>query len=272
MPKRTRIEGRFGIKCEGRMGPREDDIKSVRILDRVITWTKNGIEYEGDQRHAEIIIKQMGLIGKSNGAPIPGIRRKKEEIDEKELGQKESTIFRGIAARANYLGQDRSDIRFAVKELSRHMAKPRIGDVEAAKRLARYLAARPRAVCWFNRQTKPEFIEGWTDSDWAGCLETRKATSRGLLKMGSHILKTRSVTENVIATSSGEAEFYAMVKTASQALGFQVMLKDMGVGMPIKMITDATAAKGMGQRKGLGTVRRLEVSQMWVQDKIAKGS
>ena len=51
-----------------------------------------------------------------------------------ELAQKESTRFRRIVARGNYLSQDRSDIRFAVKELSRHMAKPRIGDVEAAKR------------------------------------------------------------------------------------------------------------------------------------------
>ena len=35
--------------------------QQVRILNRLLTWTKNGIEYEADQRHADIIIKQLGL-------------------------------------------------------------------------------------------------------------------------------------------------------------------------------------------------------------------
>ena len=179
---KSRIEGRFEIKYKGRMGPKKDDIKSVRILNRVISWKDYGVEYEGDQRHAEIIVKQMGLLENTKCAPTPGIRRKKEEIDETELGQRESSLFRGIVARANYLSQDRSDIRFAVKELSRHMAKPRVGDIESAKRLAKYLIGRPRAVCRFVRQNKNGFIEGWSDSDWAGCLETRKSTSGGILK------------------------------------------------------------------------------------------
>ena len=57
---KSRMESKFEIKHKGRMGPRPD-MKSVRILNRVITWTDQGIEYESDQRHAEIIIKQMGL-------------------------------------------------------------------------------------------------------------------------------------------------------------------------------------------------------------------
>jgi len=268
---KSRIEGRFEIKYKGRMGPREEDMKSVRILNRIITWTDQGIEYESDQRHAEIIVKQMGLLANAKGVMTPGIRRKKEEIDETELGQRESSIYRGIVARANYLGQDRSDIKFAVKELSRRMAKPRVGDIESAKRLARYLVARPRAVCEFKRQSKPGFVEGWSDSDWAGCLETRKSTSGGLIKFGSHVLKAWSVTQNVIATSSGEAEFYAMVKAASQTIGMKVMMEDMGVFPKMKIITDATAAKGIAQRKGLGTVRHLEVGQLWIQEKIANG-
>ena len=34
------------------MGPGKDDIKS-RILNRMVTWTEDGVEYEGDQRLAE---------------------------------------------------------------------------------------------------------------------------------------------------------------------------------------------------------------------------
>ena len=148
------------------------------------------------------------------------------------------------------------------------MAKPRIRDVNAAKRLARYLSTRTRMICHFKKQKMPKEIEAWSDSDWAGCLETRKSTSGGPIKFGTHILKSWSITQNTIALSSGEAEFYAMVKAGSQGLGMRSMLEDVGIQSNVKIITDATAARGMAQRKGLGAVRHVEVHQLWIQDKV----
>ncbi len=57
-----RIGNKFEIKYKGRMGERDTDMKSVRILNRAATMTTAGIEYESDQRHAEIIVKQMGQL------------------------------------------------------------------------------------------------------------------------------------------------------------------------------------------------------------------
>ena len=212
----------------------------------------------------------MGILANSKSVVTPGLRVKPGENpgDEKELGPRETSIFRGIVARANYLSQDRSDIKFATKELSRRMAKPRIRDVNAAKRLARYLSTRTRTICHFRKQKMPKEIEAWSDSDWAGCLETRKSTSGGLIKFGTHILKSWSITQNTIALSSGEAEFYAMVKAGSQGLGMRSMMDDVGIRSKVKIITDATAARGMAQRKGLGAVRHVEVHQLWIQDKV----
>ena len=44
----------------GLIGPGRNHAKSIRILNRVIEWTPNGI-YEPDQRLAEIIIRELGL-------------------------------------------------------------------------------------------------------------------------------------------------------------------------------------------------------------------
>ncbi len=86
------------------------------------------------------------------------------------------------------------------------------------------------------------------------------------------------MTQAVLALSSGEAEFYALVKTASQGLGLRAMLDDLGVGMKLKIMdkkirikTDASAARGMALRKGLGPVRHIEVGQLWIQDKVNSG-
>ena len=33
----------------------------VRVLNRILTWTKAGVRYEADPRHAEIVIKDLLL-------------------------------------------------------------------------------------------------------------------------------------------------------------------------------------------------------------------
>lgn len=55
-----------------------------------------------------------------------------------------------------------------------------------------------------------------------------------------------------------------MVKGASVALGIRSMLMDLGVTLGIRLHTDASAAKGIASRRGLGKVRHIDVSQLWL--------
>ena len=89
-----------------------------------------------------------------------------------------------------------------------------------------------------------------------------------MIKFGTHVLKSWSITENTIALSSGQAEFYAMVKAGSQGLGMRSMLDDVGISSNVKVIADATAARGIAQRKRRGAVRHLEVHQCCIQDQV----
>ena len=96
------------------------------------------------------------------------------------------------------------------------------------------------------------------------------------MKWGKHIIKSWSTTQSIIALSSGEAEYYAMVKTGSQLLGLRALIGDMGIdlhnsGIKCKIITDASAAKSISQRIGLGKVRHIEVNTLWLQDKVREG-
>ena len=107
------IQERFDCKHRGRLGPGKEDAKEIRILNRIVSWTKEGIEYEGDQRHVEICLRQLGLEKDSRTLSTPC--ESKAEIEEENLDEKEHTKHRGLTARLNYLGQDRSDIQYAVK-------------------------------------------------------------------------------------------------------------------------------------------------------------
>ncbi len=40
---------------------------AVRILNRIVTVAKDGLEYEADQRHAEILMRDVGIDEESRG-------------------------------------------------------------------------------------------------------------------------------------------------------------------------------------------------------------
>ena len=82
--------------------------------------------------------------------------------------------------------------------------------------------------------------------------------------IGSHLIKAWSSTQPIIAMSSGEAEYYAMVKGASMALNLQAMAKDVGYALKIALCVDSSAAIGISSRRGLGKVRHIELNQLWL--------
>ena len=88
---------------------------------------------------------------------------------------------------------------------------------------------------------------------------------------GKHLIKSWSSTQSVIALSSGEAEYYGLVKGGSVGLGLQAVLRDFNVEVNITVKSDATAAIAIASRRGLGKVRHIEVCQLWLQQKVKEG-
>jgi len=86
--------------------------------------------------------------------------------------------------------------------------------------------------------------------------------------LGTHLIRGWSATQRVIARSSGEAEYYGVVRGAAEAMGTQSILRDMGVTLKIRLKEDSSAAKGIAERTGLGKLRHVEVNQLWVQEKV----
>ena len=123
----------------------------------------------------------------------------------------------------------------------------------------------------FRYQDEVKKMHVWVDTDYAGCRKTRRSTSGGILMLGEHLIKGWSVTQAVIALSSGEAEYYGIVKGSSVGLGAHSVLRDLGSSVRVCVMTDSSAAKGMASRKGLGKVRHVEVNQLWVQQKVSSG-
>ena len=89
---------------------------------------------------------------------------------------------------------------------------------------------------------------------------------------GNHAIKHWSTTQSVIALSSGEAEYYGCVRAGSITIGVQSLLNDLGVKKNrIRIKTDASVAKSLSSRRGLGGTKHIEVNQLWLQEKVNNG-
>ena len=88
-------------------------------------------------------------------------------------------------------------------------------------------------------------MQTYSDSDYAGCVLTRRSTSGGCMMVGRHLLKSWSKQQRVVALSSAEAETYALVTASCETLGLQSCAKDLGIRLIPELFTDASAALGI---------------------------
>ena len=267
---KRQLEGRYELTEVARLGPGPEDDKEVKILNRLVRWTKRGVEYEGDPRQVEQVVADLGLEGaKTVGTPGVKADRAQHEADA-PLEKSKHTAYRAVAARCNYVSMDRPEVQFASKELCRWMSQPTELGLAGLKRLGRFFEGHRRLIFEFPFQIARK-IETYSDTDWAGCMRSRKSTSGGCLMLGSHLLKSWSSTQGLVSLSSGEAEFYGVTKAAGIGLGFQSLLRDLGIDMPLRVWTDSTATIGICGRRGLGKLRHIDTRSLWLQQKLRDG-
>ena len=94
----------FEIKVRATLGEDSYDDKEVMILGRIVKWKEGGLEYEADPRHRSEVMKYFGFEEDSRALTVNGDKDiKEEEGDEEELIKTEGTVFRGLAARFNFM-------------------------------------------------------------------------------------------------------------------------------------------------------------------------
>ena len=174
--------------------------------------------------------------------------------EAKFLSSAEATLYRRAAARINFIALDRPDRSFASRVASSHMSCPKEGDDLLIKRIIRFLKGKPRVAIRYKFQEETEGITVFTDSDWAGDQATRKITSWGVVCTGQHTISWWCKLQSNIALSSCEAERNAALKGAVEGLDVQRLAASLGDELPLELRTDASAARGVILRQGIGKV------------------
>lgn len=149
------------LKAMGVLGPSKElgDVQAIRCTNRILRYAQPAfrgdndgyMEWEADPRHLETRMANLGVEPDSKSLGQPCAKMDKA-ADTTLLGSEAVSQYRSNVMRFSYLAQDRADVQFASKELSRSMEAPTVWGQQQLKRAARHLKDTGRLVQRFRQQ------------------------------------------------------------------------------------------------------------------------
>ena len=84
-------------------------------------------------------------------------------------------------------------------------------------------------------------------------------------------MKHSSTLQSTVSLSSGESEYYGIVKGSATGLSVQALAKDWDLELKLELKADSSAGLGAAQRQGLGRLRHVQTRYLWVQERVRQG-
>jgi hypothetical protein len=167
---------------------------------------KPGLITLGQAAYAEKLLERMGMSG-CNPTAVPMEPRLK--LSKQGAGEAvDAAEYRSVVGGLRYLVHTRPDICFAVSYLSRFMEAPTNEHWSGVKHLLRYISGTLSNGCVY-RRGDCETLRGFSDSDHARDVDSRKSTSDMLFFLGDSSISWQSHKQKFVAASSCEAEYIA---------------------------------------------------------------
>ena len=127
--------------------------------------------------------------------------------------------------------------------MSQYVSQPHIIIRKAIFRILRYLKGSPDFGVLFSAVETPQ-LKAFSDSDWAGCLDTRHSITGFVVYFGSSLISWKSKKQTIISQSSSEAKYKAMISVTCELQGFTYLLEDFGIqfSRPVLLYYDNRSA------------------------------
>ncbi|GJW03058.1 retrovirus-related pol polyprotein from transposon TNT 1-94 [Tanacetum coccineum] len=189
-----------------------------------ISYNPRGI-FINQSKYANEILKKFDLH-KSDPVDTPMVERTK--LDEDLSGiPVDQTQYRSMIGSLMYLTASRPDLVFVVCMCTRYQSKPTKKNLEAVKRVFRYLQGTINMGLLYPKDTAMA-LTAYADANHAGCQDTRRSTSGSAQFLGDKLVSWSSKKQNSTSISSTEAEYIAISGCYAQILWMRSQLSDYG--------------------------------------------
>lgn len=187
------------------------------------------------------LVRLAGLTG-TTSVDTPMEINVKYRRDEGELLEN-PTLYRKLVGKLIYLTITRPDISYAVHTVSKFMLSPRHLHLSAVRRIIRYLLGTPSRGLFFSAGSSIQ-LQAYSDSDWAGCPDTRKSTTGWFMFLGDALVSWKCKKQDSVSKSSTEAEYRAMADASAEIIWLRGLLTELGFSQdqPTKLHADNTSA------------------------------
>ena len=135
------------------------------------------------------------------------------------------------------------DIEYAVNYASQFLDSFGQENWQAVKKIIRYLLGTRNSGIVFGNSGSSFNRIGYTDADYAGCLESRKSRSGFVFLLNGGPISWSSQKQSVVSLSTTEAEYIALAHGTKEAIWLRRMLSDLEIDCnPVPIFVDNQSA------------------------------
>ncbi|XP_031273012.1 uncharacterized protein LOC116131506 [Pistacia vera] len=146
------------------------------------------------------------------------------------LGQEEPLAdpgrYRRLVGKLNYLTITRLDISFSVSVVSQFLQSPCDSYWDAVIRILRYIKGAPNKGLLYENKGNSHIV-GYFNADWAGSPSDRCSTLGFCVLIGGNLVSWKSKKQAVVARSSVEAEYRAMVFATCELIWLKQLIQEL---------------------------------------------
>ena len=165
----------------------------------------------------------------------------------------------------------RPDIAAAVGVLSQFMSNPSETHWSGVKRVLRYLRGTSTYGLVYDGKGGSE-LSGFSDSDWAGDVNTRRSTSGYVFQLGGSTVTWSCKKQATVAKSSTEAEYVALSKATQEAIWLRRLLNSLGdeIRSPTTIFEDNQGAIDLSKNpKHHDRTKHIDICHHFVRERVA---
>jgi hypothetical protein len=151
-----------------------------------VNQTKNGIKLT-QEKYVGDLLKRVGMSNCKGVSTPLAANEKLSATKGVPLGSANATQYRSIVGALQYLTLTRPDIAFPVNKGCQYLHSPTMKHWMVVKRILRYLKQSIKIRLEIHKSNSL-LVSGFSDADWAECLDDRRSTRGFAIFLGSNLV------------------------------------------------------------------------------------